>query len=157
MLANSDYFPVVDLDAVQARYLVLDANILEQGRRIEIALQPAQWNQALMRATIKGVPTTSAYALETIGMRKHLKGVAGDGKQHIKDSDRKTYSALLRLEALLGRCGVEREQNAFFKDALLFARQTNAYAPPGAFTAFWDSQVSSACFDQKAVNAPGGA
>jgi hypothetical protein len=148
VLANSDYFPVVDLGAVKARYLGLNANILEQGRRIEIALQPAQWNQVLMAATIKGIPTTSQYALETIGLRKHLQASAGDDKLRIEDSDRKTYSALLRLEALLGRCAVEREQHAFFRDALLFARQTNAYAPPGAFTSFWDSQISSACFEQ---------
>ena len=148
VLANSDYFPVVDLGAVKARYLGLNANILEQGRRIEIALQPARWNQVLMAATVKGVPTTSQYALETIGLRKHLQATAGDGKLRIEDSDRKTYSALLRLEALLGRCAVEREQDAFFRDALLFARQTNAYAPPGAFTSFWDSQISNACFER---------
>jgi len=148
VLANSDYFPVVDLGAVKARYLGLNANILEQGRRIEIALQPTQWSQALMRATIKGVPATAAYALEAIGLRKHLQATAGNRKLRIEDSDRKTYSALLRLEALLGRCAVEREQDAFFRDALLFARQTNAYAPPGAFTSFWDRQISSACFEQ---------
>jgi spermidine synthase len=148
VLANSDYFPVVDLGAVRARYLGSRARILEQGQRIEIALQPALWSQALMGATIKGVPGTSRYALEAIGMRKHLKGVASDDKIRIKDSDRKTYSALLRLEALLGRCEVERDQDAFFTDALLFARQTNAYAAPGTFTAFWDSQISRACFDQ---------
>jgi spermidine synthase len=146
--ANSDYFPVVDLGAVRARYLEHNADILEQGQRIENALHAAEWSEALMSSTIKGLPNNSAYALESIGLRRHLEGDAAVSQRPVEDSDRNTYSALLRLEALLGRCAVNREQAAFLADALLFARQTNAFAPPGMFTSFWDRQISGACFEQ---------
>ena len=148
VLANSDYFPVVDLGAVQARYLGHSAKILEQGQRIEIALDHRNWVQALLGATIEGIPTITPYTLEAIGMQQHLKGDARESKVRIRESNLKTYSALLRLQAQLDRCAVEREQDVFLKDVLLFARQTNAYAPAGAFTAFWDGQIASTCFEQ---------
>jgi hypothetical protein len=148
VLANSDYFPVVDLGAVRARYLELESNILEQGRRVEIALQAEEWSQSLMGAARRTLPPISSYALEANGLRMHLEGDDNDGELPVRESNRMTYSALLRLEALLERCAVESQREAFFWDALLFARQTNDYAPPGAFTSFWDKQISSTCFEQ---------
>jgi spermidine synthase len=145
--ANSDYFPVVDLGAVRARFLGNYADILEQGRRVEIALDPQGWSQALMNATIEGVPSVSAYSLEVISMQNQVEGKTKQRKLRSGDSDLRAYSALLRLDALLNGCAAQRQSNDFYRDSLLVARQTNSYSAPGTFAAYWQRQLESPCFD----------
>jgi spermidine synthase len=147
---NSDYYPVLDLYSVRARYLGEDAFELPKmaespvravemlgGKMIWWDTTEAHWNYG-------SNAVNNYYA--SMGLREFiLKGRFGKYSNFIS-SNTKQHAELLKF--YLSECGFIDEPALFNESLFDFAKSTLPYLTPKELSAIWENLLQSKCSDR---------
>lgn len=140
---NSDYFPIVDLNAVKARYLETNSAMILGLREATMILDPQGLAGQLAGRNEDSTLAAIRYAREMDSVRQYLEG----GRAPFYQSEREAFSIMLRVQATFKNCLVGDNWNGFYADSLVLAHQMLLYAPPTVFSNFWSSAVEGTCWD----------
>jgi spermidine synthase len=148
MPANSDYYPVLDLDAVKDRFTEKSAAdvvaLLNAGVPVLDMLQPALQRRAV-NPLHKGADT-----FERVGNTR-LARYARDFLLDAKPPEPERISTLLQKDLELSKlrlleCREPREQDVWLHSLIHIARTLNPYLPPAEAAAVWARFSAAPCF-----------
>ncbi len=140
---NSDYFPLVDLNAVRARYLGKNASLTLGLREATMILDPQGLADQLSGINSDPTLSTIRYAREMDSARQYLAGAQAPFQQ----SEREAVSALMRIKTTLDRCLSGEDWREFYEDSIAVSHQMLLYGSPTVFSEFWSDAIDGRCWE----------
>jgi hypothetical protein len=145
---NSDYFPYLDQNAEQARYLGTDAKEVLDLNRIWM-LTNDQRQALVLRQHTRGRKTDIAGKIQDA---LFLQLMFKDNLELQRYGDSKlpvlAYENAVSVSRLLWRCNPTMVEQSWLGDAVWLSDITSIYGVRGLITPFWRSLLESDCFEQ---------
>jgi len=149
MPANSDYYPVLDLNAAKSRYMEKSATdvvaLLNAGVPVLDMLQPA------MQRRVVNPLHSGALAFERVENTR-LARYARDFFLNPKPPEPESVTTLLQKDLEIAKlrlieCREPRDQDVWLHSLINVARTLNPYLPPAESHAVWRRFAAAPCFD----------